>query len=279
VKERSIVMCDRTVRALIARTKTQTRRLVKAAVPADQTARWTFCMSSTSRADEGKFSLSVLDPNGKRFTERGRERVLAELRCPYGKPGDRLYVRERWAVAARWDGTLPRDLPPNGLTVLYGAGGSATRTPAGWRHDPGPDERPEWAGRARNARFMPRWASRIDLELTQVRVQRLHDVSEDDAVAEGIGSQELPIASGPMFARTVNLPCRHCGQRRDRHFGSVRACGGEHGGHVWNPATARGGYAYLWEQLHGIGSWKDNPYVWALTFDVVHAPDFAKEAP
>lgn len=121
------------VRALLAGTKTQTRRIAKTAPGYDH-----------------------LTP--------------PVAQCPYGRPGDRLWVRETWAT-----------LTGNGSRTVYRADGEEPRTGS---DDTPAEQRP--AMRWRASIFMPRSASRITLEVTEVRVQRLMDLTEDDARAEGV---------------------------------------------------------------------------------------------
>jgi hypothetical protein len=85
------------------------------------------------------------------------------------QPGDTLWVREAWRANTEWDGNPPRDIPP-GSPVQYEAD-SPTLT---------------CGGRYRHARFMPRWASRITLNVTGVTVERLQDITEEQAWAEGV---------------------------------------------------------------------------------------------
>lgn len=86
---------------------------------------------------------------------------------------------------------------------------------------------------------MPRWASRITLEIVSVRVERLQDISEDDAVAEGI--IKLPATGRAVLAK-----------------------GGQYLGAQW--ANARDAYADLWESINGRESWDANPWVWVVEF-------------
>ncbi len=88
---------------------------------------------------------------------------------------------------------------------------------------------------------MPRWASRILFEVTDVRVQRLHDISEADALAEGIQAMRCP----------------------DCHLAAYGLPGWGHD--QLNP-TAVGAYRYLWESINGAGSWDANPLCWAISF-------------
>lgn len=89
--------------------------------------------------------------------------------CPHGAPGDRLWVRETWA----WDGAASQ-------LVEYRADWSCRRCPPGVRCEHGPD-------RWRSSIHMPRWAARLVLEVTSVRVERLHAITPADAIAEGVG--------------------------------------------------------------------------------------------
>lgn len=94
------------------------------------------------------------------------------FKCPYGIEGDRLWVRENIAFGKGYDGQRPVDIPTGQSFVkaFYMADGP----------------KPEWAGQIRPSIHMPRAWSRILLEITGVRVERLHDISDDDAKAEGV---------------------------------------------------------------------------------------------
>jgi hypothetical protein len=153
-KERPILFSGPMVLALRAKTKTQTRRVVKFREfrPSDTPGYdWTF--RGTLR---GGTSSSVWQDL--------RHSQLLDL-CPYGKPGDRLWVRETWATTEQ-DGDHPRD-----AYVVYRATDPDWETQQGWRWRP--------------SIFMPRWASRLTLEIVEVRVQQLHTISAADCVAEG----------------------------------------------------------------------------------------------
>lgn len=141
----------------------------------------------------------------ERRPERGRQpadhwciRDMIQF-SPYGQPGDRLWVREAWRVGKPHDTTAPRDiLRPLiargfGVTVLYEAGGWRSVGPAG-RYEPlyrDDQPMPDWAGKARPSMFMPRAFSRITLEVTDVRVERLFNISEEDALAEGCDPRDI----------------------------------------------------------------------------------------
>jgi hypothetical protein len=142
--DRPILMSAPMVRATLREVdpKTQTRRVAKGVV------------ARHSRTGE---PLAALDSAGPR------------VRCPYGQPGDRLWVREAWRTIAEADALPPRELTP------------AHRL---WFEADAPHQ-PRF-GKLRPGMFMPRWASRITLDITGVRVERLQDISESDAEAEGV---------------------------------------------------------------------------------------------
>lgn len=189
MKSHPILFSAPMVRALIAGTKTQTRRLVKPQ-PGSQVAPW-------SRDGLWKWLISETGHSAGEW-----------FKCPYGVPGDLLWVKEAWFVSSSYDTWPPRHIPAD-VSVEY-----VNAVDGGLL-----------MGRYRHARFMPRWASRITLRVTDVCVQRLGEISEGDAMAEGY----------PGFLE--------CGL--DPH----------------------GWYRRLWDELHGAGSYKTYPWVFALTFE------------
>ena len=133
-----------------------------------------------------------------------------ERPLPYGKPGDRLWVRETWHDAS-----------------------SSLHSCALYRADGIDLHWDKWTPSI----HMPRWASRITLEITSVRVERLQDISEADALAEGIPSIDTPGAWTLPIPANPNLP-----------------------------AIYLGAFCKLWESINGPGSWAANPWVWAIEF-------------
>lgn len=181
MKERPILFSGPMVRALLAGTKTQTRRIVK------------------------RYEVRAGMPQPEWDS-------LLRL-CPYGQPGDRLWVREAWAEVR------PRGIPwPATMTVYREA-----------------DNRTDYGGPWKPSIHMPRRASRLTLEITGVRVERLQDISEADALAEGIV------------------------QLKDGGFGLPA---GEH----YHCADPRQSYLSLWEAINGPGSVGANPWVWVVEF-------------
>lgn len=205
MKYRPIIMTGPSLPALADGTKTQTRRLVKH-LPAYKKA-----------------------PSGDRLSK-----IIAG--CPYGVVGDRLWVREAFAEFAVGNRT--------GVSSTCIAYRASCATDGGFDYVNNGDEImrlkvTKWT----SPLFMPRWAARITLELTEVRVQRLQEISEEDARAEGV-------------ARDTS-PCDH-----KRYSCEEIGCMGQ---------THRAGFCDRWCDLHGIDTWLSNPLVWALSLKTVQS--------
>lgn len=193
------------VRALRAGTKTQTRRVIKPQPQwhAKDVAGW----------GEAGWAWGPLSswPDATRFGAQLATKMPIQ-------PGDRLYVRELWRINKIWDAVAPRDLGDIGL-VTYEAD-------QGMRY---------FSGRLRQGMHMPKRLSRLTLHVTEVRAQRLQDISEEDAKAEGVDPvREFTEAS----------------YDRGSQFYYAKA------------------YASLWDRINGAGSWDANPWVAAYTFEV-----------
>lgn len=234
--ERPVYLRDHEVRAVLAGQQTQFRRLVKARGwnpnGPDYTGRAEIGISPDPR-----ISLQA-------YFEH-RERVLGwhGVRCPFfGQAGDRLWVREAWVVDGHHDSLRPGHLPPS-MSVRYPADGSLR---------PGVCEAD---GKVRSGISMPRWASRITLAVTGVSIERLQDISEADALAEGIVPWRSSESEPPHF---MLLPGDTTGA-----FGGPGA---------WRPKdTPQLAFQALWDRLHrnGSGSWDENPWVWVISFKPV----------
>ena len=228
MRELPILFSAPMVRAILEGRKTVTRRIVKPQPPAGHSwAGW--CVASTCRKEEGDAVWSGGDQS-IRLTAPHR------ARCPYGQPGDRLWVREAWqpdppADDEAWDDHTDSYVTWSGCGSRIDGVPSALRTPEHCIYREG------WDGFALKWRpgiHMPRWASRITLEVTGVRVERLQDISDDQALAEGIDNDMCRASIG-------NAPLK--------------------GGYL--PTCA---FSYLWEQINGAGSWDANPWVWVVEF-------------
>ena len=239
MKTHPIIFSALMVRALLEGSKTQTRRILKPQPTPDATGRWTYVVSSTDKQQEDCMQYCVIDNAGSSFTDRGRERVVFSKRSPYGQPGDQLWVRETWQGPLLIEGDdfeAYRESPDDFKKPDY----------CEYAADGGPKpefmtDDDELVCRWRPSIFMPRWASRITLKILSVRVKRLQDINEADAIAEGVDFDP-----------------------------------GE-GGIYWVPGsgfssdTAKGSYRLLWESINGSESWDLNPWVWVIEFKKVAA--------
>ena len=218
--DRPILFSAPMVHALLGGRKTQTRRALNPQPyefphPDDGRRIW-----NASGAVGGRISIS--------------DRALLDLhRKP--KPGDRLYVREHWRTTLAFEDLRPSQMTAAHTRIKYEAGGLIDLK---GKKIPNFHE-----GRFRQGMHMPRWASRLTLIVTDVRVERLQAISEADAVAEGCFKGK---ASGRVFASAAAM-----------HLG----------GDEW--ANARDWYADLWEVINGPGAWDANPWVAAYTFTVI----------
>lgn len=168
-RERPILLGAPMVRAILYDNKSQTRRAVTPSL------RW-----------DSIEPLPAFPGEWARYRSGVRH---ASITCPYGRPGDHLWVRETWATPPYFDFVRPSDLQV-GTPIYYVADGKES-----WgRHNELSSEAtrslPEFWTR-RPSIHMPRWASRITLEITGVRVERLQEISASDALAEGVTHSTL----------------------------------------------------------------------------------------
>jgi hypothetical protein len=216
--ERPILFSAPMVRSILDGRKSQTRRLVRG-TPAN-----CFPMKGADGRPNGEFFVS--HPNVERVGNSG-------ILCPHGAPGDRLWVKEGLRRGPPHYVVVGAPGPEDGScdespTIEYASDGATVGfvDPAcGW-------EPYQWAWkRARLPSIhMPRWASRITLEIVSVRVERLQDVSEEDARAEGVE------------------PAPFCKAGRPTGLEHVEA------------------FENLWSDIHGPGSWEASPWVWVVEF-------------
>ena len=203
--DRPIIFSAPMVRALLAGTKTQTRRVLKPQPPE---------------------RVSCFEPHPSLPNElipwRDGEPLHSHV-VPYA-PGDRLWVRENFALGFDLDDhDMPiGDEPTPFFASTYDGRMWLDRDTDEWRDEP------RWTPSI----HMPRWASRLTLVVTGVRVQRLQEISEADAKAEGV---RAPVNVSPDLGSTYT-----------------------------------DGFGDLWEEIHGEGSWEANPWIVAITFAVRH---------
>lgn len=208
IKERPILFSAPMVRAILEGRKTVTRREIKTRMRSADTSFELHQQQDGSWRPMHTFDESCMDDQG---TEH-------PILCPYGKPGDRLWVRETCLINDFRDGGVP-EAERADCQIIYRADGT-----------------PDWEGeeeliRWRPSIHMPRWASRILLEITDVRVERLQDITRADIRAEGL---QCP----PELASDDVSP-----NYRD-----------------WYPAAWR----ELWESTGG--DWETNTWVWVVEF-------------
>lgn len=172
MKERPILFSAPMVRAILSGQKTQTRRIVK---PQPHVAQ--------PGPIPGAGICAITTPDDQRLGRLGKV-----IQCPYGQPGDRLWVRENFCQDGQW--CLRLGAEPDDPAGRFWSGSSRILYAADQHAELPPpiDSMNTW--RSRPSIHMPRWASRILLEITGVRVQRLQDISEDDAYAEGVTHAE-----------------------------------------------------------------------------------------
>ncbi len=224
MSDKPILFSGEMVRALLDGRKTQTRRIVKL----------------LPQKHDGSNGYMFEDHDGK----------VWRMHCPYGQHGDLLWARETFVLENTHEYHGDHKLPTDGRPVQH-------NDHPEWAHsliphyratEPEPhivseeqdadDDKTRWTPSI----YMKRWASRLTLEITDVRVERLQDISEVDAKAEGVMSEALSddqIECGPQ-----------------------------------------GLFEILWRQINGHPAWDSNPWVWVLTFKVhrVNVDEFLKYA-
>ena len=157
-----------------------------------------------------------------KYLERGSTPFHTIKKCPYGQIGDQLWVRETWT----WEGdTGWRDLMPLG-SFYYKADFEENEGPTKWKP----------------SIFMPREASRITLEVTDVRVERLMDISEEDAMVEGV---DLYSNRASIMVNQETAEYENC---------------------LIKNSTAITLFSELWEKINGRESLEANPWVWVIKF-------------
>ncbi|MBD0915370.1 hypothetical protein HA447_18035 [Klebsiella pneumoniae] len=222
MKERGMIFNGEMVRAILDGRKTQTRRPIK----------WkqTRFTEIGEREDGSKWPWSEDAEHACDFWHP----------CPFGAVGDRIWVREAYRFPASLDDVSPTGVGEMAVATGYRKPWAPTfyeftgTFSDGWKGFETPPKVSD-AGKLRPSIHMPRWASRILLEITDVRVERLNAISQEDAQAEGM---ELT-----GWRPTYSDP--------------------DSGGEVWTPYD---NFAQLWESIYGDGSWQANPWVWVIEF-------------
>lgn len=220
MKERPILFSDQRVRALLSGQQSQTRRIMKSQL-----------FGPGQDNHEGCYGIDVLNNHLQGNRVMGMENL--SYHCPYGQPGDKLWVRETWRGPV---------IEPDEMAEYQ-------RSPAAfksarycqYRADTSQfataelDEQEQFGWQA--GIHMPRWASRIDLVVTGIRVEKIQDISDDDVIAEGV--------------------------QTDSHF--LNNFFTMHSEAV----SSKDAYRKQWALQYGGTSWEVNPWVWVIEFERV----------
>jgi hypothetical protein len=214
MKERPIIFSGDMIRAILEGRKTQTRRVCK-----QQPYGNGFAFEGNEFLCHNDYlppSAMLMDVyKGGKYLYATSNMEGWESECPYGQPVDRLWVQETYRQA------YPKTKYSHGVVYRADAARALGMDEYSDRH--------KWTPSTQ----MPRWASRITLEITGVRVERLQDISEEDALAEGVSFSD-PVK--PSRAERMG----------------------------------RDAYRTLWESINGTGSWDANPWVWVIEFKKIH---------
>lgn len=162
------------------------------------------------------FLVAVFQDGLARFSKRDGSQELLGVKCPYGGVGDRLWVRETWATENRYNHLKPREIPQSAKIFYLSDGGYS----------------PFEMGKIRPSIFMPRWASRITLEITEVRAERLQEITEKDAIKEGFSIMMGVTEGGDLGLASAKYAFMK----------------------KWDSLNANRGY-----------SWESNPWVWVIS--------------
>lgn len=241
-KERPILFSGEMVRAILDGRKRVTRRVVKFwnyRFPDDNPNNDPDTVAHVDGGGNWIFWSGGDYPGLAEFTQRAYPNGEGFV-CPYGRVGDLLWVKEAYKLPRILDGLKPSECWPQIDNVLYLADGRV-----GYKSVE--------QGKYRHARFMPRWASRLTLRVTAVRVERVQDVTEEQALLEGVGG--LP--DNDKLLPHMRLWDDYTPKKKGD---------GSHTAMI----SARASFRTLWDSINsGRGySWDSNPFVWVVGFEV-----------
>ena len=205
MKERPIIFSAPMVRAILSGTKTQARRIVK---------------PQPDLVVDGKPCIKSMD-------DMRYGRLAKVLPCPFGATGDKLWGRESGWERPERTPHMMREGADTWARYYYDADDFTEIEREQFK---------KWGFIRRPSIHMPRWASRLTLEVVSARVERVQDISEADAIAEGIVYSKAWDGFGDIDGRYF-----HC-------------------------TDSRRSYEHLWDHIHGPASWDANPWVWVIEF-------------
>ena len=245
MRERPILFSGAMVRAILDGRKTQTRRQITSVQRIGR-------VSEFGRSDTPGYFCQMRDArlrwNELKFTD-----LMA--RCPYGQPGDQIWVREtfkdvcsgeikngsgevRYGTAYAADNAVVWKPKP---TIIHDLSGQPSSGPMQFKPVP-------WSPSI----HMPRRASRITLGIASIRVEPLNAISHADSEAEGVHRVDIGSGYWPKYGARPFTWAEAVEQQADCHD------------------DARLAYRDMWEQINGPGSWAANPWVWVIEFTQVH---------
>lgn len=254
--------------ATISGKKTKTRRLSGLDSINDDGNRWKF---SNMELNPKEFFGDPDHEEPKEKTLKGNYAVFYNdemanfIKCPYGKPGDRIFVRENFRMT-NWDfedGMVELQFQDEEKVEFYSNDGDADMEVWGYNQcnklakkgvlkDIREEERMEWVPDKKNpwipSIHLPKWGSRLWLEIEDITIERLQKISPEDAIAEGIISAYQPLFSETRYKDYLD-------PSPDK---------------MWRDPVSS--FKSLWGSIHGQDAWKANPFVWVITFKVIDNP-------
>ncbi|ENQ2789348.1 TPA: hypothetical protein MIU95_19670 [Klebsiella pneumoniae] len=246
--ERGMIFNAEMVRAILDGRKTQTRRIMKPQPePCPRGGHWW-----PSNVFKTMLHVEEEMQNGK-----GGWGGLVGDACPFGDVGDRIWVREAYRFPASLDDVSPTGVGEMAVATGYRKPWAPTfyeftgTFSDGWKGFETPPKVSD-AGKLRPSIHMPRWASRILLEITSVRVERLNAISEEDAQSEGVHTE--------VWDQTVVA----------RNYAAIdeffQFWSEDMPHYVEMNQLYRSSFRSLWESIYGAENWLANPWVWVIEF-------------
>lgn len=245
IRERPILFSGEMVKAILDDRKSMTRRFLtgfKVARGVD-----------FERDFPGVGSFAEANGVWRAYLKKFPGVSIGEVKCPYGVVGDRLWVRETWRVTGRYRGDVYEQC------LEYRADHSHTsefRDAEHW------EQAKDWFMNRKNSGWgtpihMPRWASRINLEITSIRVEQVQDIAPQDVFAEGV---QVPCDKYGNLIQVSGkiIPANYV---PDGFFAKDRKWSKED-----NRLFVKSHFAALWDTINGQGSWASNPWCWVIGF-------------
>jgi len=240
MKEHPIIMSGNHPKLILDGTKSMTRRVLRPQpdLGLDKCERY-------SHIDVGNYHPTLIDKDGEMYP--GDEIFGAYTddgewvwKCPYGQVGDRLIIKETWATENRYNHLKPSEVPQT-AKIWYLADGQYN---------------PQIMGKVRSARFMCRWMSRLTPPITEVRVEKVQEITFEDCLAEGLFA--LPPDMIAEFGKDWQPPQANGKEPVDELADDLESETKHIFSKLWDSLNAKRGY-----------SWEVNPWVWVISFKLI----------